>query len=242
MSKENVPPKLIKMFDEITIIQKYESKKNQAYEIKADEKKYILKLFSDQRKQYLQSEISVLSCAKQDLVPDLIEYDEKDSFLMLEKIPGNNLCDALNDTSIDGNKKKKLVILLAEWFATFHKDFSISGCTTVIRADSILRNFIVSDNGIIGVDFEEARQGNPWEDIGEICASILDTDPMFTEEKIGLVKTFLNVYETAVLWQCDEPISKYIAKSLICHSRFRNDSKAKKMKDFANTLNSVQSF
>ncbi len=236
MSKVIVPPKLIKMFDEIKIIQKYESKKNQAIEIQADEKKYILKLFSDQRKQYLQSEVSVLSCAKQDLIPSLIAYDEQDSFLMLEKIPGNNLCDALNDTSIDGNKKKKLVILLAEWFATFHKDFSMTSCATVIRADSILRNFLINDDRIIGVDFEEAQQANPWEDIGEICASILDTNPMFTEEKIKLVQIFLKSYEEQVLWKSDEEISIYISKYLHKHLRFRSTTTAKKMKDFANTM------
>lgn len=223
-------------FDDIQVIQKYRSKKNEAYEIVGDGQEYILKIFSKQRKKYLLSEISVLSCAEQHLVPSMIEYDEKNSLVLLEKIFGKNLCDVLNDPSLEYKKKENIVTLLANWFATFHKEFLMNGNETVIRGDAILRNFIVSDKKIIGVDFEEARKTNPWEDIGEICTSILDTDPMFTKEKINLVKIFLKTYEDQVLWKFDKDISVLIIKYLQNHLRFRKEDTAKKMNDFTNTI------
>jgi len=223
-------------FDDIRIIQKYKSKKNEVYEIVGDGQEYILKIFSKQRKNYLLPEISVLSCVEQHLGPTMFAYDEYNSFLLLEKIPGENLCEVLNNCSLDIKQKEKVMSLLANWFATFHKEFSMTGCTTVIRGDAILRNFIVSDKKIIGVDFEEARQENPYEDIGEICASILDTDPMFTAQKIKLVKIFLKNYEDQVLWRCDKDISLLIIKYLQNHLRFRKEDTAKKTNEFAKTI------
>ena len=84
------------------------------------------------------------------------------------------------------------MILLADWFIEFHNFFKKDD-QFLIRGDSSLRNFIFTDR-IWGVDFEESRIGNPVEDIGGMCASILTTDPMFTKEKLQLCKKFIDSY------------------------------------------------
>jgi thiamine kinase-like enzyme len=83
----------------------------------------------------------------------------------------------------------------------------------IIRGDSILRNFIVTDR-IWGVDFEESRAGNPTEDIGSICSSILSTDPMFTNEKFLLCKWFIKSYKIYVKWNVNN-INNEIANALL---------------------------
>jgi hypothetical protein len=44
------------------------------------------------------------------------------------------------------------------------------------------------------MDFEEIRKGKPSEDIAGMCASILSTDPMFTEEKFKLSNVLIDSY------------------------------------------------
>ena len=84
------------------------------------------------------------------------------------------------------------MILLAEWFVEFHNHFRINNQFR-IRGDSILRNFILTDQ-IWGVDFEESRIGKVVEDIAGMCSSILSTDPMFTYEKFQLCEIFIDSY------------------------------------------------
>ena len=54
--------------------------------------------------------------------------------------------------------------------------------------------FIIFTDRIWGVDLEESRMGSPVEDIGQMCSSILTTDPMFTPEKFNLCKVFIDAY------------------------------------------------
>jgi hypothetical protein len=107
-------------------------------------------------------------------------------------IIGENLCDIINDENASFSEKKRLTILLAEWFYEFHNFFKTEDQFR-IRGDSTLRNFILTDR-IWGVDFEESRIGKVIEDIAGICSSILSTDPMFTSEKFQLCKIFIEAY------------------------------------------------
>ena len=107
-------------------------------------------------------------------------------------ILGENLCDLINNEDTSFDEKKRLVLLLAEWFNDFH-NFYKDNNEFKIRGDSTLRNFIFTDR-IWGVDFEESRKGNPVEDIAGMCSSILTTDPMFTSEKFNLCKIFIDEY------------------------------------------------
>lgn len=109
--------------------------------------------------------------------------------LLLEKIEGQNLCDALNETMAP-----QLTCGLAEWFFTLHTAFAFQG-VTLNKGDAILRNFLVdSENRVWGLDFEECSFGDPRSDLGEACASILATDPMFTPEKYLLMRVFADTY------------------------------------------------
>lgn len=94
---------------------------------------------------------------------------------------------------------------LAKWFVDFHT------ATGMLRGDSILRNFIMAGaqgcpeepgsarkedrtGKVFGVDFEEARPGDPTIDIGEMVSSLLNTDPMFAPNKISFCEQFVSSY------------------------------------------------
>lgn len=114
-------------------------------------------------------------------VPDILAA--RDGVILMEYVPGENLVDSLNRTF-----SKRTVELIANWYHGFHV------FTQSVKGDSILRNFISTKEGLVGLDFEEAGPG-PWvKDIGGICASMLDTRPVFDVRKQALVWHLLETY------------------------------------------------
>jgi tRNA A-37 threonylcarbamoyl transferase component Bud32 len=109
-------------------------------------------------------------------------------FIVMEYVKGVNMCDVLNELL-----ETKHVVQLAEWFAAFHNAFEQEG-KTLIKSDAILKNFLNTENGVIGLDYEFAHVGNPVEDVGEMICHILNTNPMFIPRKYVLCHIFVDAY------------------------------------------------
>ena len=71
------------------------------------------------------------------------------------------------------------------------------------------------------MDFEESRIGKPGEDLAALCASLLSTDPMFTDEKFQFCQIFLNVYRNSVKWDI-EHLSADISYALLERIQWRS--------------------
>jgi len=183
----------VKKYNNVVVQQKFDSKKNTvAYVILAG-KPRILKWFVPGFKRQMITEYNVLKKGSSGLyVPFPYEMDESNNVLILSYIPGENLCDLINDKDTTNNEKQRLMVLLAEWFINFHNYFKKAD-QFCICGDSNLQNFIFADR-IWGVDLEESRTGKPSEDIAGMCSSILTTDPMFTSEKFELCNNFVDTY------------------------------------------------
>lgn len=177
---------------EFELLERFKSRKNRVYRVRANGETKVLKIFSSS--EALDREYKMLDLLKDRLnVPRVHSIDRRRGILVMEFIEGENLCDFLNP-AIEHDIADSLRIIeeLARWFSDFHlllKD------KQMIRGDSILRNFILDYKGeIYGVDFEESRKGRAEEDIAEICISVLTTHPEFAEEKFELCKRFLKAY------------------------------------------------
>ncbi|NWF95408.1 MAG: hypothetical protein HXY34_04645 [Candidatus Thorarchaeota archaeon] len=118
-------------------------------------------------------------------VPHVIE--SKDNVILMEYVPGDVLVDVVNSTF-----DPHLIDQLADWYVRFHR------VTGLLKGDPQLRNFVVSDGVVIGLDFEEARPGNWLADISGIGASLLDTDPIFDHRKRSLSWRLLDRYLKAI--------------------------------------------
>jgi tRNA A-37 threonylcarbamoyl transferase component Bud32 len=173
---------------EVTGVSGFPSRKNRVYRISTEIGELVMKIFQTGR---TEQEFSVLREAFDRGLKVPEPYEVFENLLFMEFVSGCSLCDSLNET-LD----PKYAAELAEWFGEFHESFR-DGDISLVKSDSNLRNFLVSKRGIVGVDFEFAHTGNPMEDIGEACAFILDTDPIFTAEKYELCHTFLRVYQEA---------------------------------------------
>lgn len=114
-------------------------------------------------------------------VPEV--YEAREDVILMNFISGEILVDRINRTF-----EPHLIDKLAEWYYNYHK---VHG---QIKGDPRLRNFIVHNDQIFGVDFEESRK-EPWMiDIAGVCASLLDTDPIFDPRKRALSWRFLEKY------------------------------------------------
>ncbi len=189
------------------------SKKNAVAYVILDGKPRILKWFAPGFTRQMDVEYSTLKKGSSALnIPISYEKDSDNNVLIINYIMGENLCDVLNDEKTVFSENQRIMVLLADWFARFHKSFKTAD-QFYIRGDSILRNFILADC-IWGVDFEESRVGKPVEDIAGMCSSILSTDPMFTSEKFQLCKTFIASYAESVKWNL-ENINEEVAYALL---------------------------
>ena len=183
----------VKKYKNAIIQEKFKSKKNKVAYVTIDGKPRIIKWFVPGLKRQMKIEYNVLKKGSSKLkVPSIYKIDEKNNVLVMNYISGENLCDLINDEKTTTSEKKRLMVLLTEWFFEFHNHFKIDE-QFHIRGDSTLRNFILTDR-IWGVDFEESRIGKVSEDIAGICSSILSTNPMFTSEKFELCKIFIDSY------------------------------------------------
>jgi len=183
----------VKKYKKAVIQDNLNSKKNAVAYVTIKDKPRVLKWFVPGLKRQMKTEHDVLKKGSSKLnIPSVYEIDEKNNVLVMNYITGENLCDLINDKKTTKNEKKRLMILLAEWFFKFHNHFKTDEQFR-IRGDPTLRNFILTDR-IWGVDFEESRLGKTIEDIAGMCASILTIDPMFTSEKFQLCEIFLNSY------------------------------------------------
>jgi tRNA A-37 threonylcarbamoyl transferase component Bud32 len=172
-------------FEGLDIIQKFPSRKNTVYLVERNGRRLVLKLYDNGRRM---NEAEALRAARKAniAVPDIV--DEADDALLMEFIPGKSVNDHLGTADME-----EKVLGVAAWLAEYHRAFR-SGDRVRIKSDAIFKNFIVSDR-IYGIDFELSRMGRPGEDVGEALAYLLDTYPMFTDDKFILGRKFIERYE-----------------------------------------------
>jgi len=221
--------KNVEKYKNALIQQKFKSKKNTVAYVILDGKPRILKWFAPGFARKMEMEYSTPKKGSSALnMPFSYEKDSDNNVLLMNYIMGENLCDVINDEKTISSENQRIMILLAGWFARFHRYFKKED-HIIIRGDSILRNFILADC-IWGIDFEESRMGKPVEDIASMCSSILSTDPIFTSEKFKLCKTFIKSYEESVNWSL-ENINEEVAYALLETTCRRGNTLIKKDAD-----------
>lgn len=194
--------KNVEKYKKTSVQRSFKSKKNTVAYVILEDKPRILKWYAPGFKRQMETEYKFLEEGSSTLnMPTICEKDEDNHVLIMSYILGENLCDVVNNEKTTFSEKKRLMILLAEWFKKFHSHFKTLD-NYYIRGDSILRNFVLTDR-IWGVDFEESRKGKPVKDIADMCSSILATDPMFTSEKFQLCKIFVESYSKSVKWNLE---------------------------------------
>ena len=176
----------------ITTFERLPSRRNDVYKITGTQPTkptpdiLIVKLYHQPG---IAHETSVLKSAQEHQIPVPHIIGTTSDVLILEYIPGPNLCDLITE-----NPDPNYGQLLASWLAKYHTAFRRNDTHTLIKGDSRIRNFLYHRDHLVGVDFEESHIGPYFEDLAVACASILDTDPLFTQEKLQLCNVVIETY------------------------------------------------
>lgn len=203
------------------------SRKNTVFLSVLDGRPVIVKVFAKDTASRALKERAVLErCFEKGVsVPGVIAY--RDNTLVMEFVEGETLSDVLDGIwltkSLSGEESRSrldsIARSLGDWLALFHGAFDYS----MRRGDAIVRNFILSQNGVTGIDFEESSESDVIDDVGEICSSVLSMRPMFTVEKTRFCKEIANSYFAASGSQRTKDLESAVSKALRRYAPFRED-------------------
>jgi tRNA A-37 threonylcarbamoyl transferase component Bud32 len=200
----------------ITTFERLPSRRNEVYKItgiqptKPTPDILIAKLFQQPG---IANETSVLKTAQEHQIPVPQIIGTTSDVLILEYISGPNLCDLITE-----NPDPNYGQLLASWLAKYHTALRRNDAQTLIKGDTRIRNFLYHNDHLVGVDFEESHIGPYFEDLAVVCASILDTDPLFTKEKLQLcsvvVETYAPLHKIKDILQLKATVTTFMIKVL----------------------------
>ncbi|MFO7151800.1 MAG: hypothetical protein DIU66_000985 [Bacillota bacterium] len=186
--------------ESLCIVKQFRSKKNRVYlvhtrAIAGQEQYCILKIFKNTEGLYKESELLEILKGKSVRVPQILRTGS--NYLILEYVDGENLTDLIERMENKRLPPESLFPVadsLCEWLKSFYEVLREAFHKNIIMKDVNLRNFIVMDEKIYGIDFEEAGEGSPEEDLGKICAFLLTYEPEYTKSKLELVRY---IFDTA---------------------------------------------
>jgi tRNA A-37 threonylcarbamoyl transferase component Bud32 len=214
-------------FEERRVGGVFRSRKNRVFKIRMEEGMGVAKVYPEARIGAAQAEFRLLKrCSDHGvLVPTPIELAS--NTIVMAYVDGENVADVVDGilarehgarARVD-DRAGLLAKRLADWLASFHRAFRFELC----RGDTILRNFMISDDRIYGIDFEEAHYGDALQDIGELCASILGMRPLFGPLNFKLTSYMVSGYWKAIGRNRSAELSEWIAVGLEHYAKFRED-------------------
>lgn len=167
------------------------SKKNQVFRIIKEGNSYIEKTFTDNFR--MKKEVEILKILKHNecKVPEIIEIYEQT--LILEDLGMITLLDWYESIEKDGSTNYIEVIeQLGQWLSEFY--FNINKVyNDTILFDVNFRNFVIKNDVIYGIDFEECQIGTRETDIGKLAAYSMTYDPAMTQWKIDFSEQVIEI-------------------------------------------------
>ena len=118
----------------------------------------------------------------------------------MEYINAPNFVDVLEEFERTGADACPVFMKLFDWLGSFHSE------TGLIMADDNLRNFLLREGEVIGIDFEDCTEGEPIFDLAAVTAYVLTYNPPYTDYKCALAER-LAEYEEGIAREAMKIIS-----------------------------------
>jgi len=228
--------------EEKMIGERFPSRKNRVFKISYNDSICVAKVFHKNRIEKAKIEFEVLEICQDKGILCPIPLELMENAIIMSYIPGNNLMDVLNylerkkSQSNSNIETANLFDLTAKWLAEFH----MATESKLTRGDAILKNFIISDKQIFGIDFEESLHDDALQDLGKACAFILSLNPIFSRKRFEEARFFSNRYWHYFGSNRSDELPNIISNELRNISPYRDEpdqlnawaDKIKKMKEF----------
>lgn len=185
---------------------KLRSKRNNVFRIVEDEGIYILKKFENHENYIREKE--VLSILKKEgvNVPSIIKAEE--NYLYLEDLGEVNFLDWYEEQEKNNALDISMVYNLCSWFKDFYSAVFEFYKKQFILYDVNFKNFIICDNKVYGIDFEQVRPGHIEEDAGRLVAFGLTYNPSMTEWKMNFRNIFIDILSNELNIEKEKIISE----------------------------------
>ena len=180
------------------------SKKNRVWIAETDVRPVVVKRFLTGK---CGVEFESLLVSREKGVPVPFPLWKQGDHLVMEYISGEN-CESLVNDMFSADAAEGI----GSWLASYHR--LGGGQLPRIMGDAVLSNFIMSDGRIFGVDLEDSTFGDPMDDLGQILASVLSSEPFFTPIKFDLCLRLVNSYDRSASAESRERVRPYVSKFL----------------------------
>ncbi|MEW5748327.1 MAG: phosphotransferase [Candidatus Thermoplasmatota archaeon] len=174
----------------------FQSKKNRVFRSTVAGESYVVKVYRGEWRERAAVEHGILVACRDRGVPVPEPLALLPGVIVMAPVEGRIAGDVFDCLfaacrgDVLGSEQERLADLLVRWLASFHEAFGYG----LARGDTILRNFIVTERGAVGLDFEEAARGDTLSDLGQLCASAMMADPAFTGAKIAFARRLADRY------------------------------------------------
>ncbi|HQK54594.1 MAG TPA: hypothetical protein PLA73_10210 [Sedimentibacter sp.] len=185
---------------------KLRSKRNNVFRIVEDEGTYILKKFENHENYIREKE--VLSILKKEgvNVPSIIKAEE--NYLYLEDLGEVNFLEWYEEQEKNNALNISMVYELCSWFKDFYSAVFEFYKKQFILYDVNFKNFIICDNKVYGIDFEQVKPGHIEEDAGRLSAFALTYNPSMTEWKMDFRNILINILSNELNIEKEKIISE----------------------------------
>ena len=178
-----LPESFINIHDikSIEIKKKFKSRENNVYLVRAykdNNEAWDLVVKRTNSHYGIKKEIEILKHLNEYGVMSPEIYYNTSNLVVMKYIHGEALLDRLlipdkkNMTEL-----KQTIEKLIYWFISYYRAMTVWNKNLYIKSDVNLTNFIICDDIIFGLDFENCRPGIVEEDIGRLCTNILMCNP-----------------------------------------------------------------
>lgn len=193
------------------VLRQFKSKKNRVQLIEISAGQQVIRLIEKTFTEVvaLKKELSMLNLLHEMAfsVPECL--GQFDRVLLYEYLGGMTLCEKLEIAEVcepdlfsgPVNRDSEITALLKktiDWLNRLHQK------TGLTFYDINLRNFIVRDNQVYAIDYEDFNRLKPAVDYGRMLAFILTYKPVFTEWKKALIRELEDYLNNEIKVNMDE--------------------------------------
>lgn len=204
------------------VIRQFKSKKNRVQLIEISDDQQVIQLIEKTftETEALKKELAMLNQLREMefRVPECL--GRCDRVLLYEYLGGMTLCEKLEMSEVKepglfadpvnrDNEITELFKKTIDWLNRLHQK------TGLAFYDINLRNFIVRDNLVYAIDYEDFSKLKPAVDYGRLLAFILTYEPVFTQWKKALIQELEDYLDTEIKVNMDE-VRQEKEKELAC--------------------------
>ena len=174
------------------VVKEFSSKKNKVKLVRINGKNIVLKSFIEPEGFFRELSVYNKITICNGFIPKVFSYNIESKELFLEYLDGVTLLEYLEICEIKNHYETAYLILVKffKWLYTFHK-LKIFEESKHVLYDVNFRNFIICEDQVFGIDFEDVQVGLQINDYIKAIAMYLLYDPIESSFKKRVVNQLL---------------------------------------------------